>query len=426
MSNEEIKRLGERIEQSDSISDSDLNKLQEYRLSFQAPIAEVFEYITYAAKKVDRNSIVTYRIKRIDSIIRKLKRFKNNPNGKMALSRMGDIAGCRCILSSDDNSKIYELIELIKNEYGDGCPINDHIAPAKSSGYRSVHIYVKDKTTNKPIEIQIRNRNHHNWATLVEIIDLIYDVNIKESNDVTSKLGRFLQLYAYKDELSEAKYKELFKCESKYRIFEHMSDTLTSNYLNAKRQWLRQRSNGSYFVIEADGERKTVIESFPSFQKAEESYFNRYVNNPLSNIVLTHLVNPSFEQISMAYSNYMLTMHAFIDEYRSLIEHRIISHIENRHYSKIKTGFKIYRRNIIVHIRNLKNEIKKIKECELSGDLSRSDANKWKRSINDRYVSWVKETRTFLNSLAKASHNSAFYQIVIRHQLQRITKDLNK
>ena len=51
------------------------------------------------------------------------------------------------------------------------------MAEQKDSGYRSIHIYVKDHQTQKPIEIQIRNKEQHNWATLVEIVDLLYGTN---------------------------------------------------------------------------------------------------------------------------------------------------------------------------------------------------------------------------------------------------------
>ena len=237
---------------------------------------------------------------------------------------MVDIAGCRCILSTNRIEPIYAIVNRLQNEYGDLCTVHDHIAPAKETGYQSVHVHIKDKTTNKPIEIQIRNIGHHNWATLVEIIDLLYGTNIKESEDETSEFGRFLKLYANKDELNKFELRELINCESKYNVFETMSKTITSNFLNVKQQWLSQNTKGTFFVIEASEDKKTFIESFKTFATAEEEYYRRYSLNPLSNIVLTHILKPSFEKISLAYSNYMLSMHAFIEEYRHLIENNII------------------------------------------------------------------------------------------------------
>ena len=47
ISNEAIKRLGKRIETSDEICESDLELLQQYRESFQKPIADVYEILLY-------------------------------------------------------------------------------------------------------------------------------------------------------------------------------------------------------------------------------------------------------------------------------------------------------------------------------------------------------------------------------------------
>ena len=107
MTKGDIDRLGEEIGASSQVSKENLAKLQEYRQTFQEPIAQVFGFVLKAARKIDKQCIVTFRIKRIDTIIEKLRRFKDNPNGKMKLSRMWDIAGCRCILNSSDNEKLY-------------------------------------------------------------------------------------------------------------------------------------------------------------------------------------------------------------------------------------------------------------------------------------------------------------------------------
>ena len=191
MTNGEIERLGERIGASATISPGDLDLLQQYRQSFQTPISQVFNYLLKAARKIDKDCIVTYRIKRIDTIVEKLHRFHDDPNGKMKLSRMWDIAGCRCIIHSPDYVKLYKLLQEIENEYGPNIKETDYVKWPKPSGYRSIHIYVKDKQTQKPIEIQIRNIELHNWATLVEIVDLLYETKNKEYYGANNTLGHF-------------------------------------------------------------------------------------------------------------------------------------------------------------------------------------------------------------------------------------------
>lgn len=154
MTNGEIDRLGLRIKSANGkIEVADLELLQEYRKTFQRPIANVFSFVLKAARKVDSSCTVSYRIKRIDTIIEKIQRFDD-----MRFSRMWDIAGCRCIFNSYDDEKTYRLLELIYDEFGHDCKTTDYIRFPRESGYRSIHIYVQDRETGAHVEIQIRNQ----------------------------------------------------------------------------------------------------------------------------------------------------------------------------------------------------------------------------------------------------------------------------
>ncbi len=117
------------------------------------------------------NPIAAQRLKRMPTIIDKLKRYPN-----MQLTTMQDIGGIRAILDTvknvrdlaDDyrNNKGF-LHELIK-EY-------DYIqSPRDEDGYRSLHLIYKYKNERVPtydglrLEFQIRTRMQHAWATAVE------------------------------------------------------------------------------------------------------------------------------------------------------------------------------------------------------------------------------------------------------------------
>ena len=423
MTKGEIDRLGERIGASKSISAADLDLLQEYRKTFQESISRVFNFVLTASRKIDRQCIVTYRIKRIDTIIEKLHRFQNSPKGEMKLSRMWDIAGCRCILNTSDDGKLYQLLEVIKQEYGTDSKINDHLANPSASGYRSIHIYVKDKETQKPIEIQIRNRWHHNWATLVEIVDLLYGANNKERGAV-SKLGRFLLLYSKAELLTEKEFLEMLRTERKMKVFERMSDVLTKNYLNIRRQWLTQRQKGNYFVIIANKKESEIV-SYPTFVEAEMAYYDKYQNNRNSNVVLTHLKTPEFEQISMAYSNYVLAMHAFFDDYRVLVSNKIIECLHNGEYYNFFRYFRIYTNNVKCHFRNLSLEVTGIESCLHNPQISRNQINKWKKEITDRLMLWSKETTLFLNRIGMESTASVLKRWMVRNRVKRLAKAIN-
>lgn len=420
MTKGEIDRLGQKIGASAEVSQEDLNKLQEFRQTFQEPISNVFNFVLGVARKVDKQCIVTYRIKRIDTIVEKLRRFHENPNGKMNLSRMWDIAGCRCILNSTDEDKLYVLLKKMQKEYGRDCKVNDYVAEQKDSGYRSIHIYVKDHQTQKPIEIQIRNKAQHNWATLVEIVDLLFGTKSKERG-AESQLGRFLYLYSKAEDLTKEEFSEMLKIERKVKVFERMSNVLTRNYLNIRRQWLKQKTKGSYFVITANKNGSEII-SFPTFKEAETAYYEKYLANSDSNIVLTHLRMPDFNQISMAYSNYVLAMHAFFDDYRVLVSRKIIMCLKDGFYCKFFKYFKIYTSNVRCHFENLSLEIQSINDCNNDPTISRNQINKWVGEINTRLNLWVRETRVFLREIGRESWRNPLKRWLVKNRMKQLQK----
>ena len=420
MTNSEIDRLGQKIGASTDVSAEELNKLQEYRKTFQEPISHVFNFVLNTTRKIDKYGIVTFRIKRIDTIVDKLRRFHENPNGRMNLSRMWDIAGCRCILTTSDCEKVYRLLDEIKKEYGEDIKINDYIASPKDSGYRSIHVYVKDPLTQKPVEIQIRNRAQHNWATLVEIVDLLYGTKNKERGAIT-KLGRFLYLYANAERLTEEEFSEMLNIEREMKVFELMSKVLTRNYLNIRRQWLKQKQKGSFYVIIANKKGSEIV-SFPTFKEAEEVYYEKYLTNRDSNIVLTHLRMPEFEQISMAYSNYVLAMHAFFDDYRVLVANRIVECVRNGEYIKFIKFFRIYTSNVKCHVQNLSLEMRSIDTCNNDSSISKHQVNKWSKEIKERLLTWFKETRGFIRMIAEETRGNVFRRWIVKNRLKRLAK----
>lgn len=424
MTNGEIDRLGMRIGASSKVLSDDLTMLQEYRQTFQQPLARVFSFVLNAARKLDKQCIVTYRIKRIDTIIEKLHRFRNNENGEMLLSRMGDIAGCRCIMNAPGIEKLYQLKDAILEAYGDNCKINDRIEKPQSSGYRSLHIYVKDPLTQKTVEIQIRNKTHHNWATLVEIVDLLYGSQNKEQGGKGS-LGRFLYLYSKAKDLTREEFSEMLRTERRMKVFERMSRVLTGNYLNIRQQWMQQQQMGNYYVITAN-KKKSEIQSYPSFESAEAAYYEKYLANLDCNIVLTHLQNPEFKQISMAYSNYILAMHSFFDDYRSLLADRIVESLKSEHYGQFFKLFRIYNDDVRCHFANMSYEVERIEACSHNSMISKIQISKWIREINDRIIQWKEETISFGTKLTYVSESSGLKKWLVKNRINRLARAIQE
>ena len=303
-------RLGDRIRQNpDAISKEDLNMLQSLRLSYKNLLSTVFNILVEESKKIDKRiAIPTYRVKRIESIISKLQR-----EPKMQLSRMSDIAGCRCILQSND--KVYTLKKKLEKRL---CVkhINDYISSPKYNGYRSLHLIVSlSENDSKTIEIQLRCLNDHNWATLVEITDRVYGTRIKAlGND--SELAEFHRLLscAYDSNLSTERKIRIVNIANTHSYFKRISEIFSKNYIEVRNKWNASKlSKNNFYLISTDSTGSPEITSFRTFESAEKAYFETYLDNPGNkNIVLTHIKDASFDAISLAYSNYFLTYNALL------------------------------------------------------------------------------------------------------------------
>ena len=328
-SNKDYKRLGDRIRSNpEHVAEADLQMLQELRLSYKEPLAIIFKSLEHTAYKVDHNCICTYRVKRIESIISKLVRFP-----EMQVNRAEDIAGCRCIMSSTE--KVYELYNrLLKHK--DKLPfvikgtIHDYIQQPKQSGYQSIHInaVLKDGD-NRRIEIQLRGLEHHNWATLVEITDLLFNTRLKELGEkADSDLFEFHRLLSI-PEASISRKEKYFIADTiiKYNYIERIGMVFARNYLDVRSQWNRMKLQRQHFVLISTGSDGIPdFMGFSYFEQAEQAYFEKFINNEENrNIVLTHLQQADFTKISVAYSNYFLTFNNTLTKILVYLSEAVVS-----------------------------------------------------------------------------------------------------
>ena len=127
------------------------------------------------------SAIVVQRLKRLNTILDKLRRYPT-----MELYRMQDLGGCRVILPTIED--VYKIKSKLKNSRirHEEHNCKDYIAiPKADTGYRGIHIiyrYKSDKKTDYnglQIEIQLRTRLQHQWATAVETIGVFTHNGLK-------------------------------------------------------------------------------------------------------------------------------------------------------------------------------------------------------------------------------------------------------
>ncbi len=142
--------------------------------------------------------LTAQRLKRMWSIENKLVRHP-----KMHLSRMQDLGGCRVILRSlDEVEHLYESLRLSPLFSHELVGVKDYIEQPKSCGYRGKHLVFRFRTDDKydrlwngcRIEVQIRTRFQHAWATAVEHIDAIEGIGLKVGRGEGRDWHRFFRI----------------------------------------------------------------------------------------------------------------------------------------------------------------------------------------------------------------------------------------
>lgn len=157
---------------SDESFDEALTVINNWRSSHSYPLNTFQMGLRQKVQHVAGPWIVAQRIKRLPAIALKLELSKT-----MKLSQMQDIGGCRAVVQGV--SQVNELVALYEasNMKHELVRHTDYIQEPRSTGYRSVHLIYryhgeKEKKiySGLRIEMQLRSRLQHAWATAVETI----------------------------------------------------------------------------------------------------------------------------------------------------------------------------------------------------------------------------------------------------------------
>ena len=145
-----LKQLGKRLRAT--VSSEDLDLLDDYRRRFDPSLISMNASLVETIRSLGVDALVSGRIKRTKSIVRKLQR-----EASMDLSRMTDVAGLRVVVRTmEDQAKVMPAIEALVEKPR----LLDR--RTEKSGYRSVHI--TGLNDNLPIEIQLRTIPQQVWA----------------------------------------------------------------------------------------------------------------------------------------------------------------------------------------------------------------------------------------------------------------------
>ncbi len=203
-SKERINRAGD-ILISESSSEEEKNTaieiLDNWRAIHSYPMHVFKIRLKSKATSVDKNAFTAQRLKRVPAIINKLKRSYNGRPPTMKLSQMQDIGGCRAVLANVSQvRKLYQDYYLKGDLKHKRVGEKDYVENPKQDGYRSIHIiykYFSDKGKKEYngllVEIQIRSKLQHIWATAIETVDFFTRQAIK-SNEGQEEWMEFFRL----------------------------------------------------------------------------------------------------------------------------------------------------------------------------------------------------------------------------------------
>lgn len=241
----QIRNAGKILKEDPKNSES-LDILSNFRSAHAYPLNSIQDNLRKQARKVAKDKdavIISQRLKRMPSILSKIEREPS-----MELTRMQDIWGCRAIfMNIQEVYACYRALEKSKMQHNPPEKLYDYIEKPKASWYRWIHMVYKFTSESSQfsqynemlIEIQLRTRLQHNWATAVETVG-IFTWEALKSSQWNEDWQRFFQLastwFAMKEEqeiipntptgLNElkkeiARYMKLLKVEETLSWFSH-------------------------------------------------------------------------------------------------------------------------------------------------------------------------------------------------------------
>jgi hypothetical protein len=174
--------------------DTALEVLNNWRAVHSFPLNTIQMGLRTRARRIYEPALVAQRLKRVPSIVLKLQRFSS-----MNLSRMQDIGGCRAILESVNQVRKLRAAYARSEQQHQFVSEKDYISEPKASGYRGIHLVYRYHSDRNPdyngraIEIQLRTRLQHAWATAVETVGTFLQQSLK-SSEGSEKWLRFFAL----------------------------------------------------------------------------------------------------------------------------------------------------------------------------------------------------------------------------------------
>lgn len=330
--------IGGRIKlQNNSAEEKDaFNTFNNWRLSHAYPMHIITKNIKRMAANLSPDAVCVQRLKRARSIIIKLMRFPG-----MNLSRIEDIGGCRIVMPNVESARKLAERYISKNKRHKRIKSREknYINNPKRDGYRSIHLVYSYYSRNqvgkvfndKLIEIQIRSRLQHIWATALETADLFSHQMLKFGKGAPS-WGYFFKLVSSAFAMMEicpavegtpANKKELYdeikRMESELKVTEKMlAWKATAQHLSDKKDAL--------FVLKLDIKNKQI--DYLTFKNDREGWIKanqellkqEMVNKDNKDCDVVLVGAEDISELRYGYKNYFADTEEFLKNLRLILD----------------------------------------------------------------------------------------------------------
>ena len=326
------------VDESASIADhySATEILSNWRACHNYPINTFKATLHTKLKSFDGDTIIGQRLKRTPSIIDKLRRYPS-----MRLSQMQDIGGLRAVLSNVSQVNRLQASYKTKRFKHELVNEKDYIETPKPSGYRSVHLvfkYISDHEHSRiynglSVELQIRTKLQHAWATAVETMGTFLGQALKASRGEQEWL-RFFEATGAAFAILEncpsvPGYENMDKKDIFCKVAEIEQTLHAVHMLNGFSAILNSsmvaQGSRTYHLITLDSEKKQVsVAAYPLAQqdKALRDYAAAEVDAKATggrvDVVLVS-AGP-LNLLRRAYPNYFLDTHDFVQRIEDIIK----------------------------------------------------------------------------------------------------------
>lgn len=290
-------------------------------------------------------AVVVQRLKRLDTICGKLKRFPD-----MQLYRVQDLGGCRVIVPTiADVYKVKNQLESSRIRH-ERKPSKDYIqTPNPNTGYRGIHLiykYKSEKITDYNgllVEIQIRTKLEHLWATAVETVG-VFTGNGLKFNQGSEKWLELFKLFSALFALEEGTPLPEGVPQNIIDLFENILDLekelgaidkmRTIGFVSNQVGHVQKKVENGYYLLELDlDEHKINITHFSGAEKGLDRATQKYNEIERTkgdrDIDVVLVAAQSYETLVDAYPNYFADISEFIDTLLSIMQ-RTIDEIRER------------------------------------------------------------------------------------------------